>query len=102
MVRGWGVPARLATGYVDPGFFETGDDDEEPEPLTRGMWAWAQVLIPGAGWRGFDAAEGLVVNDTYVRIAIGRDADDILIERSAFKGDLVEPQRQLKLKVSRA
>lgn len=101
VVRGWGVPARFAAGYVDPDFFEPDDDDEEPKLLMQGMRAWTDVLIPGAGWRGFDAAEGLVVNDTYVRVAIGRDANDTLMERSAFKGDLAEPARRLKLKVSR-
>ena len=101
MVRGWGVPARFAAGYVDPDFFEPDADDEEPKLLMQGMRAWTDVLIPGAGWRGFDAAEGLVVNDTYVRVAIGRDANDALMERSAFKGDLAEPERRLMLKVSR-
>lgn len=100
LIRGWGVPARFATGYVDPDFFEP-DDDEEPKPLVQSMRAWAEVLIPGAGWRGFDAAEGLVVNDTYVRTAIGRDADDTRMERSAFKGDAIEPERRFRVNVSR-
>ena len=60
-------PARYVMGYVDPGAptLETG---------TQATHAWAEVLIPGAGWRGFDATAGLVANDTYVPVAVGRDS----------------------------
>jgi transglutaminase-like putative cysteine protease len=101
VVRSWGVPARFAKGYVDPDFFEPDEDEEQGEPLPQSMRAWADVLIPGAGWRGFDPAEGLVVNETYVRVAIGRDAGDTPLERTAFKGGTKEPERRLLINVAR-
>jgi transglutaminase-like putative cysteine protease len=81
VVRGWGVPARYVMGYVDPGYL----DDEEPAP--EATHAWAEVLIPGAGWRGFDAVHQLVVNDTYVAVAVGRDHRDAAPQRGSFRGD---------------
>lgn len=81
IVRGWGVPARYVMGYVDPGYL----DDEEPAP--EATHAWAEILIPGAGWRGFDAVHQLVVNDTYVAVAVGRDHRDAAPQRGAFRGD---------------
>ena len=81
VVRGWGVPARYVMGYVDPGYL---DEDEVRPEATH---AWAEVLIPGAGWRGFDAVHQLVVNDTYVAVAVGRDHRDAAPQRGAFRGD---------------
>jgi transglutaminase-like putative cysteine protease len=82
VVRSWGVPARYVMGYVDPGY-----QDEEEEPAAEATHAWAEVLIPGAGWRGFDAVHQLVVNDTYVAVAVGRDHRDAAPQRGAFRGD---------------
>ncbi len=35
--------------------------------------AWAEAHIDGLGWVGFDAANDLCPNETYVRIACGLD-----------------------------
>lgn len=82
IVRGWGIPARYVSGYQDCGDAEDEGADVEPRPH-----AWAEVLIPGAGWRGVDATAGLITSDTYVCVAIGRDARDTIAQRCAFKGD---------------
>jgi transglutaminase-like putative cysteine protease len=65
-------------GYCDP------DNDEDAPPS---LHAWAEVLVPGAGWRGLDPAARLVTNDTYVTVALGRDALDCPPIRSHVKGD---------------
>jgi transglutaminase-like putative cysteine protease len=52
LVRSWGFPARYVMGYLDPGYIQSPDI----KPTTH---AWAEVLIPGAGWRGFDATRQL-------------------------------------------
>lgn len=101
VVRAWGVPARYATGYLDPDFFEPDEDEEDARAHAQSLRAWTDVLIPGAGWRGFDPAEGLVVNDTYVRVAVGRDAGDVLQERAVFRGEGVQFERRALLDVSR-
>lgn len=74
LVRAWGVPARFVRGYRDC--------DDEPA-----VHYWAEVLLPGGGWRGFDPASGLVVHDRYVAVAVGRDAGDVPPLRQVFQGE---------------
>lgn len=103
--RGWGIPARYAMGYLDPGYAEGEDGpvDEttiESDP-TGATHAWAEVLVPGAGWRGFDATQNLIVNDTYVTVAVGRDSRDAAPLRGSFKGDDGGESPRVRLRVAR-
>ncbi len=82
LVRSWGFPARFVTGYRDPAYL-TEDGSDPPPELPH---AWAEVLIPGAGWRGCDPSTQLIVNDTYVVQAVGRDAHDALPVRTSYTG----------------
>jgi transglutaminase-like putative cysteine protease len=68
-------------GYIDAGAVL------EAEPEVQATHAWTEVLIPGAGWRGVDATSGLVVNDAYIPVAVGRDSRDAAPVRGTFKGD---------------
>jgi transglutaminase-like putative cysteine protease len=54
-----GIAARFASGYVE----------RRPEGSPREMHAWAGVHVPGAGWRGFDPSQGLVVSTGHITIA---------------------------------
>ena len=38
--------------------------------------AWAEAHVDGLGWVGFDIANGISPDGHYVRLAIGRDAQD--------------------------
>jgi len=99
VVRAAGVPARLATGFVDPDFFAADPADPGSRSMPETPWAWAEVLIPGAGWRGFDPAAGLVVNDRYVRVAVGRDAGDVRRMKETFKGEAPACKASLTVRV---
>lgn len=96
LVRSWGFAARYVMGYVDTGAI---GGDDAPVQATH---AWAEVLIPGAGWRGFDATVGLVANDAYVPVAIGRESRDAAPLRGTFKGDATGPPPRVAVRVSRA
>ncbi len=102
LLRRWGVPARFVSGYQDPAYFDP--DDEAPEgaqPRPQTLHSWVEVLIPGAGWRGFDPALGLLADDTYIRVAVGRDAPDVRPLRHASKGSGEPPKIEETLSVTR-
>jgi transglutaminase-like putative cysteine protease len=80
LVRSWGFPARYVMGYLDPSYIQSPD-------IKSTTHAWAEVLIPGAGWRGFDATLQSITNETYVAVAIGRDDQDAAPQRGSFKGE---------------
>lgn len=93
IVRSWGVPARYVMGYQDP---ECADDDQPIAPH-----AWAEVLIPGAGWRGFDPSARLIANDRYVVVAVGRDSFDAAPQRGSFKGVSSSEAPEVTLRIAR-
>lgn len=103
VARGWGIPARYAMGYLDPGYAEreAGEPVEIESDPTGATHAWAEVLVPGGGWRGFDATQGLVVNDTYVTVAVGRDSLDAAPLRGSFKGEHGGESPRVRLRVAR-
>lgn len=103
VARHLGVPARYVMGYLDPGYAEREDGEDDPVPPSEpATHAWAEVLVPGAGWRGFDATHRLVVNDTYVAVAVGRDSRDAAPMRGSFKGEESGESPRVQLHVSRA
>lgn len=79
VTRSWEIPARYVMGYLDPGISAVGEK--------LATHAWAEVLVPGAGWVGFDATHNLLANDHYVAVAIGRDSYDAAPQRGSFKGE---------------
>jgi transglutaminase-like putative cysteine protease len=61
--REQGVPARFVTGYHESG---------GPQAKNY-LHAWAEVYLPGGGWRGFDPSRGLAVADEHVPLAAAAD-----------------------------
>ncbi|MGF1570760.1 MAG: transglutaminase N-terminal domain-containing protein [Nodosilinea sp.] len=53
-----GLAARFVSGYEE-------GDSSVPH---RDLHAWAEVYIPGGGWRGFDPTHGLAVADRHVAL----------------------------------
>ena len=96
VVRSWGVPARYVMGYHFPC---DADPTEPADPLAT--HAWAEVLVPGGGWIGFDAVHNLVVNHCYVPVAVGRDSYDAAPQRGSFKGDEAGEQPVVTIAMTR-
>jgi len=61
-----GIPARYVSGYL-----LTSEGNELHE--THG---WAEALVPGLGWVGFDPSNRVCVTERYLRVASGLDADN--------------------------
>jgi len=54
-----GLPARFVSGY----------HLVEPRPKLYDLHAWAEVYLPGAGWRGFDPSGKGAIDDRYIVLA---------------------------------
>jgi transglutaminase-like putative cysteine protease len=61
--RAEGVPARFASGY----------HEGDPYLRTKELHAWAEVFLPGAGWRGFDPSTGLACGDRHIALTASAD-----------------------------
>jgi transglutaminase-like putative cysteine protease len=62
------LAARYVSGYVRPG------------PKVQGAQAshaWVSVFIPDGGWVSFDPTNDIVVSDSHVTLAWGRDYGDV-------------------------
>jgi transglutaminase-like putative cysteine protease len=70
-----GIPARFVAGY------RVGDESAE-----AGAHEWAEAHIPGFGWIGFDATAPVCPDERYIRVAVGFDAQDGAMIRSAHSG----------------
>ena len=64
VARQLGLAARFVSGYIysDPPSIQAG-----------ATHAWAEVLIPGAGWKGFDPSTGNIVGAEHIAVAVFRN-----------------------------
>ncbi len=74
--RALGLAARFVSGYHE-------GDPDEPE---NHLHAWAEVYLPGGGWRGFDPTLGLAVADRHVALAAGIDPEGAAPTAGTFRG----------------
>jgi transglutaminase-like putative cysteine protease len=76
LCRAVGLAARFVSGYkYDP---DAKDSHE--------LHAWAEVYLPGAGWRGYDPSQGLAVVDNHIVLAAGPTAPDAAPLSGTFRG----------------
>ena len=62
--RSLGLAARFVSGY---------SCHHPPEVSEHELHAWAEVYLPGGGWRGYDPSLGLAVADGHVVLAAAAD-----------------------------
>jgi transglutaminase-like putative cysteine protease len=79
--RMWGIPARYVSGYL---FTKRDAGDRSSSDATH---AWVEAFIPGPGWVGFDPTNNVLAGERHIRVAIGRDYDDVPPARGIYKGD---------------
>ena len=80
IARGWGVPTRYVSGYL---YVE--DDMGNPIP-SAASHAWVECLVPGLGWMGIDPTNNRLVGERHVRVAVGRDYQDVSPTRGIMLG----------------
>jgi transglutaminase-like putative cysteine protease len=79
MCRTLGLPARYASGYLYNG----------PSGVLLGSQAshaWCEVYLPEAGWIGFDPTNSTLADERYVKVAVGRDYDDVAPIEGSYRG----------------
>jgi transglutaminase-like putative cysteine protease len=75
--RALGIPARYVSGYLC---------SDTAMGVTQASHAWPEALLPSTGWVGIDVTNGCFPDERYVRVATGRDYDDVPPIRGAFIG----------------
>lgn len=74
-----GIPARYASGYIFSG--------QEGAVLgAEASHAWCEAYLPPHGWIGFDPTNDKLINDQFVKVAVGRDYRDVSPVRGVYKG----------------
>lgn len=90
LCRELGLAARFVSGYC---LADEADRDE--------LHAWAEVYLPGGGWRGFDPSIGLAVSDRHIAVAAGPAADDAAPVSGTFRGGATAEPLQTSLAIRR-
>lgn len=72
-----GFAARFVSGYLNT----------PPSTVNYGAThAWAEVFLPGAGWKGFDPTIGELVGTNHIPVAVARLAESVPPIAGAFVG----------------
>src|SRR5271156_1837224 len=80
VLRSAGIPARYVRGYIFRG--------ESRVLGAEASHAWCEAYLPPYGWVGFDPTNDLLINDYYVKVALGRDYRDVSPVRGVYRGSL--------------
>jgi transglutaminase-like putative cysteine protease len=75
--RSWGLAARFVSGYMLCEATEAGHATTH---------AWAEVYLPGAGWKGFDPTSGCVAGAEHVVVAVSRHPEAATPISGSFTG----------------
>lgn len=77
MARCLGLAARFVSGYVY----------SAPSAVNFGSThAWAEVYLPGAGWKGFDPTIGEIVGADHIAVAVARLPESVPPIAGSFIG----------------
>ena len=74
--RQLGLAARFVTGYL-----------HAPLSTDAGAThAWAEIYLPGAGWKGFDPTTGTIVGADHIPVAVARLPESVPPVAGTFRG----------------
>jgi len=78
------IPAQYVSGYL-------------ATEQARATHAWIEVMLPKVGWLALDPTHNCQADDTYIKIATGRDYSDVPPVMGHYKGSL---QRRMEVEVN--
>ena len=70
LLREMGLAARLVSGYLR-------ESDSQTRRAEGSLHAWTEVFLPGAGWVGLDATNGIFCNHNFITAAVGLTPSDV-------------------------
>jgi transglutaminase-like putative cysteine protease len=79
LCRAIGIPARYASGYLYNG-------PRDHLLGAQASHAWPEVFFPDVGWIGFDPTNETLADERYIKVAVGRDYDDVAPVRGSYHG----------------
>jgi len=77
-VKCLGLASRLVSGYLYAPLMAS---------EVGSTHAWAEVYIPGPGWKGFDPTIGDIVGSDHIPVAVARLAESVPPISGSFSGD---------------
>ena len=78
--RCMGLASRFVSGYLHMPGNESGNASTH---------AWAEVYLPGPGWKGFDPTSGLIIGNQHIPVAVARHPEAV----PPVSGSFVRPVR---------
>lgn len=99
--RQLGLAARFVSGYLyEP---PRADGSQGFNVAAGSMHAWAEVYLPGAGWRGFDPTNGLVTDHHFLPAAVADRPEWVSpIQGRYFHAGHVESEMRVELRIEGA
>ena len=79
MCRTIGVAARYASGYLYNG-------PTDHLVGAQASHAWPEIYLPGMGWVGYDPTNNNLADERYIKVAVGRDYDDVAPVEGTYMG----------------
>jgi len=88
--RTQGIASRFVSGYQEgvSGLSE------------RDLHAWAEVYLPGGGWRGYDPTLGLAVSDRHIAVAASRTSHGAAPITGTFRGTEATTQMASRIELA--
>jgi transglutaminase-like putative cysteine protease len=75
--RHLGLASRFVSGYVHGPSTEAGNASTH---------AWAEVYLPGPGWKGFDPTSGQLAGNEHIPVAVARHPESVPPVAGSFTG----------------
>ncbi|MDH3328063.1 MAG: transglutaminase family protein [Desulfobulbaceae bacterium] len=88
--RSVGLAARFVSGYQ-----EGVENMEHPH-----LHAWAEVYIPGGGWRGYDPTHGLAVSDRHIALAASHEPAGAAPVQGTLRGNDVTAKMDYTISIT--
>ncbi|MEZ0232597.1 MAG: transglutaminase domain-containing protein [Methylophilaceae bacterium] len=86
-----GLASRFVSGYLHAPATEVGNATTH---------AWAEVYLPGTGWKGFDPTTGQVTGTHHIAVAVARNPEAVPPVSGSFIGAAVLPRLIVNVQVN--